>query len=96
MDEVTSLDNNYVVDDQILESTPQNVQQTTKVASDGTITVGNNSHDTDTQSQQTTLQELPQTGVNMQNQPPFMLISISMFLMAIGILLGFVRRGGES
>lgn len=97
MAETTNLSNNYVVDDQVVEPETQSNQQTSNASDTETITVGhdvNNSNNV--QTKQTTLQELPQTGINTQNQPPFMMVSASLFLIAAGILLGFSRRGGEA
>lgn len=98
MAEVNNLSNNYVVDDQVVTSETQSTPQTTNTTSTTrgkTITVANDA-DQSTQTQQTTLQELPQTGVNSQAQPPFIMISVSLFLIAAGILLGFNRLGGEA
>ncbi len=95
MTENDNLSSNYVINDQVVTLDTQNRQQRANNSDAETITVDHNVN-SNTQTQQTALRELPQTGINTQNQPPFMMISVSLFLIATGILLGFYRRGGEA
>ncbi len=108
MAETTDLANNYVLDDQIVNKLQQNNQQTsnqqstnasgqnTEVSANDSTKLAQTSNSQSVHSQQTTLQELPQTGINTQiQQPSYTMISISLFLIAAGIILGFTKQGGE-